>query len=114
MHYNGWVYRSKNRIIAKLAYQDAKRGSVRDMEKKLMSKSEFRKSKEYSDMVDRIKGYPIGFKFSLKYGIIPKKKGNALRVITKDCIDMGILESISIGLDIQGNLVEEEYQRIGK
>ena len=76
-----------------------------------MNKAEFRKSKEYSDMVDRIKGYPTGFKFILKYGEIPKGKANALKIITKDCIDMGILESISIGLDIQGNFVEEEYKR---
>lgn len=79
-----------------------------------MNKAEFRKSKEYRDMIDRIKGYPIGFTFTLKYAEIPKGKANALRIITKDCIDMGILESISIGLDIQGNFVEEQYKRISK
>ena len=82
------------------------------MKEKIMSQSEFRKSKEYQDMIDKIKGYPKGFKFTLKYGEIPMKKGNALKIITRDCIDMGILESISIGLDIQGNFVEEEYKRI--
>lgn len=84
------------------------------MKEKLMSKSEFKNSKEYREMVDRIKGYPIGFTFSLNYGEIPEKKGNALKIITKDCIDMGILESISVGLDIQGNFVEEQYKRISK
>lgn len=79
-----------------------------------MTKAEFKESKEYREMIDRIKSYPIGFKFTLKYAEIPKAKGNALEIITRDCIDMGILESISIGLDIHGNFVEEEYKRIGQ
>lgn len=79
-----------------------------------MTKLEFKESKEYTEAIEKIKSYPIGFTFTLKYGEIPKKKGNALKIITRDCIDMGILESISIGLDIQGNFVEEEYKRINK
>lgn len=79
-----------------------------------MTKSEFRESKEYKEAIEKIKSYPIGFTFTLKYGEIPKEKGNALNIITRDCIDMGVLESISIGLDIQGDLVEEEYKRINK
>ena len=82
------------------------------MQEKIMSKSEFRNSKEYREMIDKIKGYPKGFTFTLKYSEIPKKKGNAMKVITSDCIEIGILESISIGLGIQGNFVEEEYKRI--
>lgn len=82
------------------------------MKDKIMSKSEFRKSKEYQEAIDKIKGYPKGFKFTLKYGEISIKKGNALKIVTSDCIKMGILESICIGLDIQGNFVEEEYKRI--
>ena len=84
------------------------------MQEKIMSKSEFRKSKEYREMIEKIKGYPKWFTFTLKYAEIPKKKGNALKVITSDCIEMGILESISIGLDVQGNFVEEQYKRISK
>ncbi len=79
-----------------------------------MTKAEFRESKEYREMIEKIKNYPTGFKFKLHYASIPKKKGNALKVITKDCIDAGILESVSIGIDICGNFVEEEYQRIEK
>lgn len=77
-----------------------------------MTKQEFRESKEYAEMMEKIKGYHKGFKFTLHYGQIPKAKANALRTITQDCIKMGILESKSIGLDIQGNFVEEEYERV--
>ena len=72
----------------------------------------FRKSKEYEEAIGKIKAYPIGFTFTLKYEEIPAGKCNALRIITKDCIDIGILESISIGLDIQGNITDETYKRI--
>lgn len=81
------------------------------MDEKLMTASEFRKSEEYKELTGRIKGYPAGSTFTLKYGEIPEKKGNALKIITKDCIDMGILESIRIGLDVHGRFVEEEYRR---
>ena len=77
-----------------------------------MTKTEFRKSKEYKEAIDKIKAYSIGFTFTLQYEKIPTGKCNALRIITKDCIDIGILESISIGLDIQGNITDETYKRI--
>ena len=79
-----------------------------------MTVKEMRQTKDYREAVEKIKGYSIGFEFTLKYAEIPKKKGNALKVITSDCIEMGILETISIGLDIQGNVVEETYRRISK
>lgn len=78
-----------------------------------MTKSEFRKSKEYKELFNRIKDYPIGFEFTLNYLTIPKAKSNALNIITNDCIKCGILKSISIGLDIHGNFVEETYKRVG-
>ena len=77
-----------------------------------MTKSELRETKEYKEAVETIKGYSKGFVFLLKYAAIPKAKGNALRIIMKDCIDNGILESVGIGLNIRGDLVEEEYKRI--
>lgn len=77
-----------------------------------MTELEFKKSKEYIDSLEKIKNYSTGFVFTISYGKIPKKKGNALKIITRDCIDIGILESIGIGLDIHGNFVEETYRRI--
>ena len=77
-----------------------------------MTVTQFRKSKEYAEMVDKIKSYPKGFRFTLNYGVIPKTKGNALEIVTRDCIDNGILESISIGLNIHGDFVDETYRRL--
>ena len=77
-----------------------------------MNKTELRKTEDYKNAMEKIKNYPEGFIFSLKYGEIPKAKGNALKVITQDCIAKGILESVSIGLNIYGEFVEEEYRRL--
>lgn len=77
-----------------------------------MTKSEFRQSSEYKEMMDKIKGYPKGFTFTLHYGEIPKAKGNALRILTEDAIKEGILESIAIGLTLQGEPVDETYRRL--
>ena len=77
-----------------------------------MTKEEFRMSQEYAESMQKIKNYPKGFTFSLKYGEIPKAKGNALRILTEDAIKNGILETISFGLNIQGDCVEEEYRRL--
>ena len=77
-----------------------------------MTKQELRETNNYKEAVEKIKAYRKGFEFTLNYASIPKEKGNALRIITKDCIDAGIIESISIGLDIEGNFVDETYRRL--
>ena len=77
-----------------------------------MKVQELRQTKDYKEAIKKIKGYKKGFEFTLNYGTIPKAKGNALKIITKDCIENGILEIISIGLDLQGNFVDETYRRL--
>ena len=77
-----------------------------------MTVYELRQTKDYKEAVEKIKRHRKGFEFTLNYAEIPKAKGNALKVITKDCIENGILESIAIGLDIQGNFVDETYRRL--
>ena len=79
-----------------------------------MTVQKMRETKDYKEAVEKIKGYSIGFEFTLNYATIPKEKGNALRIITKDLIDKGILESIAIGIDLQGNFCEETYRRINR
>ena len=77
-----------------------------------MTKQEMRKTKDYEDAVNKIRGYSKGFEFTLNYSEIPKPQGNALKVITWDCIKAGIIECISIGLTLQGELVEETFRRL--
>lgn len=77
-----------------------------------MTKSEFRQSKEYVEAMTKIKSYSKGFTFTIHYGDIPKARGNALRVILEDAIREGILESVSIGLTVSGEPVDETYKRL--
>ena len=77
-----------------------------------MTKQELRETKDYKEAIEKIKAYRKGFEFTLDYASIPKAKGNALRIITKDCIDAGIIESIAIGVDLQGNFCDETYRRL--
>ncbi len=77
-----------------------------------MTRQEIRETKDYKEVVNIIKGYSKGFEFTLDYSKIPKAKGNALRIITKDCIEAGIIESVSIDLTLQGEPVRETFRRL--
>ena len=77
-----------------------------------MTAQEMRETKDYKEVVNKIKGYSKGFEFTLDYSKIPKEKGNALRIITKDCIEAGIIESVSIDLTLQGEPVRETFRRL--
>lgn len=63
-----------------------------------MTKSELRETNEYREIMDKIKSYPKDFTFTIQYGAISNAKG--------------ILESTAIGLNIQGEPVEETYRRL--
>lgn len=76
-----------------------------------MTVSEFRKSAEYAKDKKKIENYSKGFRFTLHINEIPAAKMRALKVLTDDCIKEGILESVSFGLDINGNLVDETFER---
>ena len=77
-----------------------------------MTAQEMRKTKDYEDAVNKIKGYSKGFEFTLDYSKIPKEKKNALKILTDDCIQAGIIESISIGLTLHGEPVDETFRRL--
>ena len=77
-----------------------------------MTVQEFRETDGYKEAFDKIKGYPRGFKFTLDYTKIPKAKGNALKIITRDCIKEKIIESVAIGLSLEGKQTEETFRRL--
>lgn len=76
-----------------------------------MTISEVRQSREYVKMLDKIKNYSTGFVFELNYASIPRSQANALKIVMKDCIDMGILESVSFDLDFDGNCTYEKFKK---
>ena len=77
-----------------------------------MTVPELRETDGYKKAFDKIKGYPKGFKFTLDYTKIPKAKGNALKIITRDCLKEKIIESVAIGLSLEGEQTEETFRRL--
>ena len=77
-----------------------------------MIRQEFRESEEYKKCMEKIKGYNPGFTFTLNYKNIPKGKVKALEIVTSDCIKEGILDSVRIGVALDGSLVDETFKRI--
>lgn len=76
-----------------------------------MTISELRQHEEYKKSTEKIKNYSKGFKFTMNYSQIPIAKANALKIIMKDCEENGLIESVSMGLDLMGNLMEETFIR---
>ena len=77
-----------------------------------MTKEELRNHEEYRVCMNKIKAYKPGFEFTINFSSIPKAKANALKIILKDAIDAGLLESIALGVSITGEFVDETYRRI--
>ena len=77
-----------------------------------MTITEMRNHPEYTVCFDKIKSYPIGFTFTLNYEQIPRAKGNALKIIMQDAIEAGLLESVAIGLAIDGTMTDETFRKI--
>ena len=77
-----------------------------------MTIAEVRQSKEYEKCVNKIQNYKKGFQFTLYAERIPKPQWNALMVVLNDCVDSGLLENISFGIDLDMNITEKTYKRI--
>ena len=76
-----------------------------------MTRKELRAHPEYKVCMDKIIAYRPGFKFTLNYATIPTAKANALKVILRDAVEMGYLESLSMSYDLDMNLTDETYKR---
>ena len=77
-----------------------------------MTIQELRASNDYKQSVEKIKNYKKGFIFTINFSEIPEAKANALTIILRDCWKEGLIESKSIGLSLQGERVEETWQRL--
>lgn len=77
-----------------------------------MNRIEFKESKEYKDAVEKIKSYSKGFAFTIPYYKMTKAQQNAMNIITHDCIKDRIIESISIGVSLEGKITEETFMKL--
>ena len=78
----------------------------------MMTKKEFRESQEYKNVVDKIRRYNKGFRFTLEYCKIPESRLRALRVVMDDCVQQGLIESERIGVALDGTIVDETFKRL--
>ena len=77
-----------------------------------MTIQEVRNHEEYAICFNKIKSYPTGFEFTLNYAKIPRPQGNALKIIMTDAVEQGLIESVSIGLAIDGTFTDETFRKI--
>jgi hypothetical protein len=77
-----------------------------------MTIQEVRNHKEYALAFKKIKAYKKGFEFTLNYARIPTPQANALKIVMRDAIEQGYLESIAIGLSLEGEQTDETFRKI--
>jgi len=62
--------------------------------------------------MNKIRGYRKGFEFTVNYAAIPRPQANALKIVMADAIEMGLVESIAIGLALDGTQTDETYRKL--
>lgn len=77
-----------------------------------MTEKQFRNSQEYENSIKKIRNYPKGFKFTLPYYKMTQGQKNGIGIIANDCIKEKIIESVSFGLSLSGEITEETFVRL--
>lgn len=77
-----------------------------------MTREELRNTKDYKEAMAKIEAYHKGFRFTIDYTQIPRAKANGLRFILRDACKSGLLESVQIGLSLEGETTDETYVRL--
>ena len=77
-----------------------------------MTVAELRKTEGYAEAMEKIKGYHKGFTFTVYYNDLPKPNANALKEVLNDCCKAGIIDSINMGIALNGKLVDETFVRL--
>lgn len=77
-----------------------------------MTKTEFRNSAIYKKYMERIKGYSKGYNFTIPYYKMTRPQINAINVILNDAVKAKIIDSMSFGINLEGEITEETYMRL--
>ena len=67
---------------------------------------------EFRELVEKIKGYSKGFRFTIPYYKMTTGQKHAIHVVTNDCIKEKIIESVSIGVSLEGKITEETFVKL--
>lgn len=77
-----------------------------------MTIQELRNGNEYTLCMKKIQGYKKGFRFTLHYEHIPTPQANALKIIMRDAIEQGLIESIAIDLNLNLEQTAETFRKL--
>lgn len=77
-----------------------------------MNVQQFRESKEYADACKKINAYHKGFEFTIPYYKMTQGQRNAMDVVTTDCTKQGLIQSVSVGVSLEGEFTEETFVRL--
>lgn len=77
-----------------------------------MTRKEFLESKEYKDMMNKIKGYSKGFTFTIPFYKMTQGQKKGMNIVLDNACKEGLIESLSISLSLECNVTEEEYRRL--
>lgn len=76
-----------------------------------MTVHELRAHPEYKVCMDKIKNYREGFEFTVRFDLMREGQANAMKVILRDAVNQGLIESMAIGLSVEGVITDEKYRR---
>ena len=77
-----------------------------------MTRDELRKESGYIEAHQKIENYPKGFKFTINYNEMPAPKRRAMEYLLSDCEKEGLIESISIGVALNSERVDETFVKL--
>lgn len=77
-----------------------------------MTHDELRNHPEYALCMKKIRSYRKGFEFTLNYAAIPTPQANALKIVMRDAIEQGLLESIATGWSLECTITDETFRKL--
>ena len=77
-----------------------------------MTREELRREPGYIEAHQKIEKYSKGFKFTVYYNQMPAPKRRAMEYLLEDCRKEELIDVISIGESLSGDITEETYVRL--